>query len=247
MFIVSYFEGYFFTTKSIIVEWLISQEWTNNPTANLFGESSLDLVDIHDLIVNLVHDLLLNKTDTLEWIKSTENISEDYFPLLVVRLVILLSVLCVNSRMNFDKLFGLLYRSDIGSQLPQAFHNAICRRDCCFVDALDDALKMIENPLIVVNGDELVNFSCSGAIFLNLKVEKSREDFLRELFPKDGKTKDSHANIKEKDSSYPHSNCSYGPFWEMLEVLDFENGKEISFMFENPKLKVKLNLFFVTR
>lgn len=246
LFIVSYSEGYFFTTKSIIVEWLISQEWTNNPTANLFGESSLDLVDIHDFIVNLVHDLLLNKTDTLEWIKSTENISEDYFPLLVVRLVILLSVLCVNSRTNFDKLFGLLYRSDIGSQLPRAFRDAICRRDCYFVDALADALKMIENPLVVVNGDELVNFSCSGAIFLNLKVEKSREDFLRELFPKEGKTMDSHANIKEKDSSYPHSNCSYGPFGEMLEVLDFENGKEISFMFENPKLKVQLNLFFVT-
>lgn len=247
LFIVSYSQGYFFTTKSIIVEWLISQEWTNNPTANLVGESSLDLVDIHDFIVNLVHDLLLNKTDTLEWIESTENTSEDYFPLLVVRLVILLSVLCVNSRTNFDKLFGLLYMSDIGSQLPRAFRDAICRRDCYFVDALADALKTIENPLVVVNGDELVNFSCSGAIFLNLKVEKSREDLLRALFPEEGKTKDSHANIKEKDSRYPHSNCSYGPFWEMLEVLDFENGKEISFMFENPKLKVKLNLFFVTR
>ncbi|KAG5553760.1 hypothetical protein RHGRI_011593 [Rhododendron griersonianum] len=240
LFIVSYSQGYFFTTKSIIVEWLISQEWTNNPTANLVGESSLDLVDIHDFIVNLVHDLLLNKTDTLEWIESTENTSEDYFPLLVVRLVILLSVLCVNSRTNFDKLFGLLYMSDIGSQLPRAFRDAICRRDCYFVDALADALKTIENPLVVVNGDELVNFSCSGAIFLNLKVEKSREDLLRALFPEEGKTKDSHANIKEKDSRYPHSNCSYGPFWEMLEVLDFENGKEISFMFENPKLKVEV-------
>ncbi|KAH7843832.1 hypothetical protein Vadar_021215 [Vaccinium darrowii] len=248
LFMVSYSQGYFFTTRSTIVELLISQEWMNNPTTNLVGESSLDFVDIHNFIVNLVHDLLLNKSDTLEWTKSTESSSEDYFPLLVLRLIVLLSVLCVNSRKDFDKLFGLLYMSEIGSQLPRAFCNAICRRDCYFVDVLADALSKIENPLVVVvNGDELLKFSCSGAILLNLKVEKSREDLLRELFPQQGKSTDSRGAIRETDSCDPLSDCSYGPFSEMLLALDFENGKggnAINVMFENPKIKVEVDRNF---
>lgn len=172
---------------------------------------------------------------------STENIY--YYPSYVLRLIVLLCLVCVNFGKHFDKLFDLLDRSDISSQLPQAFCDAIRRRECYFVDALADALKKIGNTLVVVGvGDNFSIFPCSNAVFVNLKVNKCREDILKELFSDEQKTM-----VGEKDFIYPFSNGTCGLFWEMFDASNSENEKNrnvMSLVSAAPKIKVEVEKKF---
>ncbi|CAL5379006.1 unnamed protein product [Camellia sinensis] len=240
LFMVSYFRGcYIFTSKASLNEWL------KNPNGSLVNDiksSSLDLgEDIHNFIANLVQEMLLSKSATMEWIMSTENIY--YYPFYVLRLIVLLCLVCVNFGKHFDKLFDLLDRSDISSQLPRAFCDAIRRRECYFVDAVADALKKIGNPLVVVGvGDNFSIFPCSDAVFVNLKVNKCREDILRELFSDEQKTM-----VGEKDFIYPFSNGNYGLFWEMFDASNSENERNrnvMSLVSAAPKIKVEVEKNF---
>ncbi|KAL7258164.1 hypothetical protein ACSBR1_004309 [Camellia fascicularis] len=256
LFMVSYFQGLnFFTTKASAVEWLIFQEWTINPNANLVNDLkfSLDLGHINDLMANVVHEMILNKYDTMEWIRSTTNYLdlEDYYPLLVLRLIVLLCILCVNSGKHFDKLFTLLGRRDISSQLPCAFCDAILRKECYFVDALAEALKKIDNPLVVVGvGENFSKFSCSDAYFVNLSINKCGEDVVRELFPEEEKSCSNSVRVGvvgEMDSTTPFSDNSYGLFWKTFHAVDLENekgGNIMSLVSTAPKIKVEVQKYF---
>ncbi|KAK3002992.1 hypothetical protein RJ639_019264 [Escallonia herrerae] len=74
--------------------------------------------------------------------------------------------------------------SDVSSQLPRAFCDAVGRRkECSFIDALADALKRIENPLVIVSlTDETVVSPSPDAIFLSMRANISSENIFRELF-----------------------------------------------------------------
>ncbi|KAK2980144.1 hypothetical protein RJ640_021764 [Escallonia rubra] len=188
--LASCFQGSVFTTKSSFVEWLIFEEWNVNSSSLLANdpEQSRIVGDIHDFTAFLVQQLLLNKRDKLGWIRKSYDGNDNYYPLLVLRLVVLLCLVCVSSGKHLDKLYRLLEKRDVSSQLPRAFCDALGRRHGrSFIAALADALGRIENPLVIVSltGKTVVSPS-PDAIFLNMKANMSSENIFRELFQEKG-------------------------------------------------------------
>ncbi|KAA8532343.1 hypothetical protein F0562_032402 [Nyssa sinensis] len=210
--LLSYFHGYFLTTKSSFVEWLIFQEWSINPSSISINDTKLSLIlgDIYNFLACVVQELLLK-----------ELLLKIHGAMVVLRLVVVLCLICVNSGKHFDKLFNMLGRSDIVSQLPRAFCDALRRaQKCNFIYVLADALGKIENPFILVNlRNNFSRFSCSNAIFVSMKVSRCREDILQALFLEKGVATNSFSNDD-------HDQEKGSKFWEILDGLELlETGK----------------------
>ncbi|KAL1807596.1 hypothetical protein ACET3Z_024586 [Daucus carota] len=231
---VSYFQGFLFVTKSSCVEWLIYEGW-NVPLSPI--KTPLVIGDVYNFLSVQIQMLLLNKHDTLLWIGSSLNNSE-YYQHLVLRLVVLMCLICVNSGQHYEGLFSLLERNDISSELPREFCDALKRTDCYFIAAVAEAFARIGNPLVIMSLVE--NFAecpCSNAIFLN--VEKlGSNDLLNELLPVAGDTSMTHDNFKELVLGKPHS-----IFWEIISELvafDKETGSFMQFKSTAPVIKVEM-------
>ncbi|KAK3002991.1 hypothetical protein RJ639_019263 [Escallonia herrerae] len=210
--LASCFQGFVFTTKSSFVEWLIFEEWNVDSSSLLANdpEQSRIVGDIHDFTAFLVQQLLLNKRDKLVWIRKSYDGSDNSYPLLVLRLVVLLCLVCVSSGKHLDKLYRLLEKRDVSSQLPRAFCDALGRRHGrSFIDALADALGRIENPLVIVSlTGKIVESPSPDAIFLNMKAKMSSENIFRKLFQEKGEAatcSDDHGN--EFQVVQPNPSC----------------------------------------
>ncbi|KAK2965395.1 hypothetical protein RJ640_001472, partial [Escallonia rubra] len=258
--LVSYFQGYFFTTRSSVVEWIIYKERgiESNFRSVDDMESSSVLGDIYSFMASVVQELLLNKHDTMEWIEISNDNSDDHHRVLVLRLVVLLCLICVNSGKHFDKLTDLLDRSEISSELPSTFCAAIRRKERYFMNALADALQQIQNPLVIVSlRSTFLECSCPDAVFLNMKVNVSSKNIIKELFIerrdaspscKDNKEKYSEFAFENQNKiSYSHQNS--GLLWKLFDAfmsfLSSKDGSLESFMSTAPILKVVLH--FTTR
>ncbi|XP_063936853.1 uncharacterized protein LOC135147630 [Daucus carota subsp. sativus] len=232
---VSYFQGHFFVTKSACVEWLMYERWN-------VGSSPMELQvvfdDVHNVIASQIEILLLNKNETLLWLEKLNCNLEEYYSLLVLRLMVLLCLICVNSGKHFEKLFSLLDRKEIRSELPAEFCNALGRRNCYFIDALSHAFVRIENPLVIVSlVGNVEDCSCSSAIFLN-KKKLSQNDLVSELFQDTCDTSTIHDHIEGDDMGRP-----YGLIWEIffqLVTLNEETGNLMQFMSKAPVVKVEV-------
>ncbi|KAA8532347.1 hypothetical protein F0562_032398 [Nyssa sinensis] len=189
--LVSYFQGLFFTTKSSFVEWLFYPESYDNPCASFVTEMQSSPGGIFDNVAHIVQQLLYNKQDTVEWIgKSNFNYC---YPLLVLRLVVILCLLCVNSGKYFDVLFGLLRRGDITSQLPREFLDVLRRNDVKInASMLAEAFKNIGDPLVIVSlGKNCSKYLCPDAICVDMEATQCREDIMKVLFPRNIKAPES--------------------------------------------------------
>ncbi|KAK2999235.1 hypothetical protein RJ639_022979 [Escallonia herrerae] len=143
--------------------------------------------------------------------------------------------------LHLDKLFHLLDKRNVSSQLPRAFCDALGRRqERSFIDALADALGRIENPLVIVSlTDKIVVSPSPDAIFLNMKANMSSENIFRELFQEKGEAatcSDDHG--KDFQVAQPNLSCvveqvlstqnqneggpvkKYGLFWEIFDALE---------------------------
>ncbi|KAK1390180.1 hypothetical protein POM88_018358 [Heracleum sosnowskyi] len=240
--LVSYFQGYFFVTKSACVEWLIYEGWNVNSSVSSSSPTELPLVlgDVHNVLASRIEFLLLNKHDTVQWIKSLNHNSEEYHHQLVLRLIVLLCLICVNSGKHYDKLFCLLDRKEIISELPREFCNTLGRNNCFFIDALARAFVRIENPLVIVSlVGNITECSCSNVTFLNQK-KLSGNDLVSELFPGTCEPSTSQDHIEGDDLRRP-----YGLFWEIfveLVYLDKETGILVQFMSRSPVIKVEVEI-----
>ncbi|KAF8398785.1 hypothetical protein HHK36_014643 [Tetracentron sinense] len=184
LFLVSTCQGHFYTTKSSLVEMIICQDWNaNSSICSVYSEG------FHDFIARFIDQFFFNRGETSDWLMKFGLTSRDCYPLLVLRLVIMLSLVCVNSGKHFRLLSNLLGRSDISSQLPWAFCNTLRgRRNHNFVNVLAEALGTVENSLVMVNlGNDCSQILCPDAIIINMKFIQRREDVLRMLFPKNVK------------------------------------------------------------
>ncbi|KAL3582367.1 hypothetical protein D5086_016699 [Populus alba] len=134
--LLSYFEGYCFTTKSSFVEWLIYQEGHGSPTfESLTGLAPQSTDSILKFIVDTVHLLLYNEKDMMEWIRVSEK----------------------NVKACFSDLLG---RTSITKKLPSQFYDAIRKRqkyNSLNVNptVVAEAFSKIGNPLVVVDIDTI--------------------------------------------------------------------------------------------
>ncbi|XAR48022.1 hypothetical protein NMG60_11030712 [Bertholletia excelsa] len=179
-------QGYLLTTKTSFVEWFICGQSTANRSCSLENCTRSDMSEAFDFVCWIIHQFLVNKNDTAEWIKRSCNYN-NYYPILVLRLVMNMCLLCVKSRKYFDALFDLLNRSYITSFLPREFVNVLRRRRSydLNVKVFAEAFVKIGNPLVIMGfGENCLKFVCPAAIFVDMRVIQCRDDILRLLFPK---------------------------------------------------------------
>nr|TKR83593.1 uncharacterized protein D5086_0000263640 [Populus alba] len=180
--LLSYFEGYCFTTKSSFVEWLIYQEGHGSPTfESLTGLAPQSTDSILKFIVDTVHLLLYNEKDMMEWIRVSEK----------------------NVKACFSDLLG---RTSITKKLPSQFYDAIRKRqkyNSLNVNptVVAEAFSKIGNPLVVVSfGKNYSRFLCPDAIFVDMKVNESKDNVLRVLFAKTDATAQDHTGDVEANT-----------------------------------------------
>ncbi|KAJ6903318.1 hypothetical protein NC651_020731 [Populus alba x Populus x berolinensis] len=130
--LLSYFQGYCFTTKSSFVEWLIYQEGHGSPTfESLTGLAPQSTESILKFIVDTVHLLLYNEKDMMECIRVSEKnvkVLNDYHAVVVLRLVVIICLIYVNFGWCEGLLSDLLGRTSITKKLPSQFYDAIRKR-----------------------------------------------------------------------------------------------------------------------
>ncbi|KAH7840877.1 hypothetical protein Vadar_022824 [Vaccinium darrowii] len=184
------FNGFLFTTKSSFVEWLICEQPNAKQRADLANNPTSD---IFNFVVDIIKQVLYYKQATIEWIVKSDLNFNSYYPLLLLRLVVILCLLCVNCGPNCGKysdfLFELLGRNDITSWLPREFYN-VFRRKRKYVDMnlLAEAFMKIGDPLVILSlGGNCSKYICPHAIFVDLRATHRREDIMEVLFPMDNK------------------------------------------------------------
>lgn len=202
LFLVSYGQGLIFATKSMVVEWLFFNQWKTTQSASSLidvggSEKSQILGDAYSFMASIVHKLLLDEEGTKEWLEKSHPNAKDY-PLLVLRLVVIMCLICANSGKHFDLLSDILGGNHICSCLPKPFCDAFLgRQKCSFVQELAKALKQIESELVIVSwGSSHLHFS--HAILLDDIGNKDKGGLLNELFPK---RVSSHGTASEAKSS----------------------------------------------
>ncbi|CAL5430271.1 unnamed protein product [Camellia sinensis] len=182
------FQGFLLTTKSSFVEWLICEQSNAIRTANLVTDNRFSMSCIYDFVATIIKDFLYKQQDTAEWIKKSHINFNHYYPLLLLRLMVTLCLLCVNCGTGkyLDLLVDLMGRSDITKGLPPEFYDVLRRRNHVKIDVnvLAEACKKIGNPLVIASlGENCSKFSCPDAIFVDMRLSRRREDIMRLLFP----------------------------------------------------------------
>ncbi|XP_058220397.1 uncharacterized protein LOC131330732 isoform X2 [Rhododendron vialii] len=224
------FQGFLFTTKSSFVEWLICEQPHAKQSADVANAKRFPTSGIFNFVVNIIKEVLDCKQDTIEWIGKSDLNFKSYYPLLLLRLVVMLCLLCVNCGKYYNFLFEVLARNDITSWLPREFYDVFRKkRKYVNLTLLAEAFMKIEDPLVIVSlGENCSKFICPHAIFVDLRVTHRREDIMEVLFQTDNKApldqtvsvsvevdatnscgKELSSNIeKEKISKAPFSNST---------------------------------------
>ncbi|KAK3421375.1 hypothetical protein EUGRSUZ_G02033 [Eucalyptus grandis] len=185
--------GPFYTTKSSLVEWLICHEGLAKPSFSFNLGNCLE--PIIQFVTRTVVDLLRNKDDTRQWIKNSNLNVREYYPLLVLKLVLLVCLLHLNFGISPYFLFDLLGKSWISEQIPPEFHHILsrCRRPNLqeiSVGVLAEAFEKVDDPLVITNSASDCS-KCPHAIILDVKSHKCKEEIMKVLFPKDGSAESS--------------------------------------------------------
>ncbi|KAI8537794.1 hypothetical protein RHMOL_Rhmol09G0052000 [Rhododendron molle] len=191
------FHGFLFTTKSSFVEWLICEQPKSNQRADVANYMRLPTSGIFDFAASIIEQILYNKPVTVEWIKKSKLNFDSYYPLLLLRLVVMLCLLFLNTGKYYDVLFQLLGRNDIMSRLPREFYDVFRRaRKRVDVNIIAEAFMKIGNPLLTVrlgeNCSKFISPNGPHAIFVDLRVTHRREDIMEVLFPMDNKAPRGH-------------------------------------------------------
>nr|XP_043619966.1 uncharacterized protein LOC122591790 [Erigeron canadensis] len=185
LFMASFSSKILFTAKSSLVQWFTHLHSTtvSSPSKHLISDNAIHF------LVSIVQQILCNKSDTLLWIDKSNIDSSYYYRLLVLKLVMLLSSICLLvpdcSRVLHELLCG---RNNISYLLPKKFAWELLRERKgpylnLNVDLVAEAFKSVQDPLLIVNSDNLrPKIYAPSAIFVDLR--KSKEEIMSLLFPK---------------------------------------------------------------
>ncbi|GFP95813.1 tpr and ankyrin repeat-containing protein 1 [Phtheirospermum japonicum] len=187
--LVPHSEGFFFTTKSSFVDYLISLPSDADPSAlfvlyeKSYSESIFDFVD------SVVQQCLFSIHNTEEWIKNSRIDCVYYFPVLMLRLVMILCLSCLNSDLSFNVILKLLGVPQIRSQLPREFCEALLHKrtndDSSYIVAvIARAFEVIGNPLVTVRsiGTHPGCVCPPDAVFVDLESCSCRNEIVKALF-----------------------------------------------------------------
>ncbi|KAJ0765114.1 putative TPR and ankyrin repeat-containing protein [Helianthus annuus] len=183
LFMASFSSRNFFTTKSSFIGWL-----TNIHSTSVIRQSNRQNA-IH-FILGVIQKILYDKTDTISWIKSSNIKLSDYHPLLSLKLVMILCLICLQlsdcSQLLLDLLSG---RDNIAYLLPKKFvYDLLRRRKGRYLnlnpEVVAEAFMSIDDSLLIVcSGNASPRIHAPCAIFVD-PAGKSKEEILSVLFPR---------------------------------------------------------------
>ncbi|XP_010672055.2 uncharacterized protein LOC104888712 isoform X2 [Beta vulgaris subsp. vulgaris] len=249
------FRGCVLMTRSSLVEWFNHLEWKANLGTYLVsaGDGSIFLRDTYCLLARILHQLLMKKHETVQWVKKVGINAREHFPVLLLRLVVLMCLLHLNSNEYMEELLDVLGWNEISNQLPHAFSSALRKmRKVGFNNAVAEALNAIGDPLVVVRtGKNLKRVSCRGAIYLDI-VDQSKEELQSILFPNTVNASADRVSAADSSSTSfsqkKNEGCielQDGNVWEvfdMLMLLEKKNEKSRQIFVSNaPKIKVQID------
>lgn len=230
--LTSRWKGFIFATKSSFIEWLIYQDENSFSNSSSMAGVQPNMEGVHDFIATVLNELVSDQNGTKAWIRKSKLDVKNDFPLLVLRLVVLMCLLHLCSGRYLELLFNLLGMSHITSQLPKEFCNILQKgKKRMGLKVFAEAFKVIGNPLVIVrlcnSASEIV---CPDAVFVDLMACQQRELILQALFPNRvdsvvGESETATVTVKASGSTskeFPSTintsmNADY--LWDWLETL----------------------------
>ncbi|XP_058731228.1 uncharacterized protein LOC131603010 [Vicia villosa] len=184
----SCFKGSIYATKSSFTEWLICQNENSLTNLSFMVGKGQDMRDVHDFVANILNEFVCDQHSTQTWIKKSNLDVKNYFPSLLLRLVVsicLLHLISGNGK-YLQLLRSLLGKKYISTQLPLEFCNVLLKgkKKHMNLKVFAEAFKVIGNPLIIAKFRKTSSqVACSDAVFVDLTTCRKREVILETLFP----------------------------------------------------------------
>ncbi|KAL4575598.1 hypothetical protein LXL04_022446 [Taraxacum kok-saghyz] len=255
LFMTSLSSGIFFTSKSSFLGWFTHLHYSNQ---NITFSAPNQMFPQHALgfLVGTIQEILYNKVDTAAWIRGSNVNASYYHPLLVLKLVMILTLICLKvsdcSQVLLDLLLG---RNNIGYLLPQKFVSIILKgkKGRYFninPDIVAEAFMSINDRLMIVNASQKVHAPC--AIFVDLR--SSREEIMRILFPKkstpvtisqpssnnivhETNSSNTNVNVKSVDGCKGDLQIDWKTLEEISESLNQKKGEALRLSSDVIKVK----------
>ncbi|CAN0880600.1 TPR and ankyrin repeat-containing protein 1 [Linum grandiflorum] len=181
--LVSAIKGFFFTSKSTFVEWLINQEGRNDNGFSYSMAYPLGIIPRFVHFIQVAGELLQDKKNTMDWIRATRTNSQNSYGSMVLRLVSIVCLVYANCGVGHDLITTLRSWKHVTEQLPRGFcdilegisgHN---NANCINVNIVAECFKLIGNPLVVVSlGEDVSHISCPNAVFVDMTNCSSIDD-----------------------------------------------------------------------
>ncbi|MCD7459032.1 hypothetical protein HAX54_039847 [Datura stramonium] len=219
--LVSRCRGYFFTTKSSLVEWLISEQ-SEVLTTFKVAIKGQSLEKFYYSVLMMLQQFISNKRGTLDWISRTKTNVLGYYKLLVMRLVVILCLLCVNTGKYYDVLFHVLRNNDVRNQLPKDFYGILvpgCKRKYIQISEIGEAFQIARDPLLFVSLGENTTTKYSNVIHVPLGTNSNIEGILDLLFPARNESQAPNSSVpKVMTNPFPASPSNNGDQPKMLTM-----------------------------
>ncbi|KAL5984649.1 hypothetical protein ACLOJK_041269 [Asimina triloba] len=190
--------GCFYTTKSTFFEMATSEIWKSSLGACLAvpdGQFQSSMSKLLQFLVGTAEELLRTKEETRKWVEKTMPVSRNfsYYQSLLLRLVVAISLVYLNSGRNLSQITQLIFSDAILFKLPKKFSGKLrragphaMRNRAQFLGVVAEALDAIDNRLIVVSSqNNCSDFFNLNALIVTPELIQSRELVIGLLFPKD--------------------------------------------------------------
>ncbi|GJZ68000.1 hypothetical protein Tco_0631240 [Tanacetum coccineum] len=138
-------------------------------------------------VVATIQEILDNREDTISWIQRSK-IDSSYYPLLVLKLATLLSIICLkvdHAEFLLDLLSG---RNNISCFLPKKFVGDLLRKRedkklNLDIEVVAESFLSINDPLVIVSSANATpKIAATCALFVDLR--KSKDEIVSILFPR---------------------------------------------------------------
>ncbi|KAD2804463.1 hypothetical protein E3N88_37840 [Mikania micrantha] len=184
LFMASLSSEIIFTAKSSFVGW-----FTHIHSTTYTGPKQIMNLDAIHFIVEVIVEILNQKTDTISWIEKSKINPSVYHSLLALKLVMILSLVCLNGLDDCSQvLLDLLSRkNNIAYLLPRKFvYDLLSKRRGYYLnlnpDVVAEAFMSIDDSLLIVhsgNANSIIHVPCA----ISVDLAKSKEEIMSVLFP----------------------------------------------------------------
>ncbi|KAI3844840.1 hypothetical protein MKX03_004561 [Papaver bracteatum] len=253
VFLVSSWLGSFFTVKSSVSEAI---PWGNlrcNSSSLSVADSKIFSRRSFDFLASKIKKIL---SDKLDWLWEIDFDRVVCYPHLVLKLVILVALICLNTVCHFDLLYSLLSRYDIITVLPPTFVKILKKRGTRpFDKLLAESLETIGDPLVCLRSGDIQREHLSHSVLeIDVDLIYPREDLLGILYPENSECNrnDEMGNESLTDgrkcfSDSEHTSCTECQIESDDEIPDYDIEKaELDVHTGNFDVQIFLQLFMNT-